>query len=226
MTEESFVILEGNEIKIAFNKGAEILFEGIRGRSFDTFSEYSISDGLTLLYAEIVTAYEAEGKKSPYTMESFLLNLTSHEAQSAVMEAQKLAKRWKDRNKIEGTMKPFDKVLVRNAEHGLWIPALFGMEKDGQYITSAGWQKYCIPYEENENLIGTKNAAAKIFRSDWREKCCAQCKYKFVEYKGKQHQCDFSKCTDEEVAEFNEHHGCQGIREYLKTGVFPERGRK
>ena len=57
-------------------------------------------------------------------------------------------------------MKPFDKVLVRNAEYGLWIPALFGMEKDGQYITSAGWQKYCIPYEGNENLIGTKNAAA------------------------------------------------------------------
>lgn len=53
-------------------------------------------------------------------------------------------------------MKPFDKVLVRNAEYGLWIPALFGMEKDGQYITSAGWQKYCIPYEGNENLIGTK----------------------------------------------------------------------
>ena len=50
-------------------------------------------------------------------------------------------------------MKPFDKVLVRNAEYGLWIPALFGMEKDGQYITSAGWQKYCIPYEGNENLI-------------------------------------------------------------------------
>jgi hypothetical protein len=53
-------------------------------------------------------------------------------------------------------MKPFDKVLVRNAEYGLWIPALFGMEKDEQYITSAGWQKYCIPYEGNENLLGTK----------------------------------------------------------------------
>ena len=123
-------------------------------------------------------------------------------------------------------MKPFDKVLVRNAEYGLWIPALFGMEKDGQYITSAGWQKYCIPYEGNENLLGTKDEQAKMFRDDWREKCCDQCKYKFVEYKGKQHQCGFSKCTDEEVAEFNEHNGCQGIREYLETGNFPERARK
>ena len=49
---------------------------------------------------------------------------------------------------------------------------------------------------------------------------------KIHEYKGKQHQCGFSKCTDEGVTEFNEHHGCQGIREYLETGVFPERGRK
>ena len=54
-------------------------------------------------------------------------------------------------------MKPFDTVLVRNAEYGLWIPALFGMEKDGQYITSAGWQKECVPYEGNEELLGTTN---------------------------------------------------------------------
>ena len=66
-------------------------------------------------------------------------------------------------------MKPFDKVLVRNAEYGLWIPALFGMEKDGQYITSAGWQKYCIPYEGNEHLLGTKNAAAILRAGSWKD---------------------------------------------------------
>ena len=123
-------------------------------------------------------------------------------------------------------MKPFDKVLVRNAEYGLWIPALFGMEKDGMFITSAGWQKYCIPYEGNENLIGTKNAAAKTYRSDWREKCCCQCKYHFIEHKGKKYPCSFSLCSDEEALRFDETNGCQGVYEYLKTGAFPERGRK
>ena len=123
-------------------------------------------------------------------------------------------------------MKPFDKVLVRNAEYGLWIPALFGMEKDGQYITSAGWQKYCIPYEGNENLLGTKNAVAKTYRSDWREKCCAQCKYQFIEFKGKKLPCSFSESTDEAVSKFDKDHGCQGVYEYFQTGVFPERGRK
>ena len=52
-------------------------------------------------------------------------------------------------------MKPFDKVLVRSAEYGLWMPALYGKEKDGLYITSAGWQTYCIPYEGNEHLLNT-----------------------------------------------------------------------
>ena len=122
-------------------------------------------------------------------------------------------------------MKPFDKVLVRNAEYWLWIPALFGMEKDGQYITSAGWQKYCIPYEGNENLIGTKNAAEKTYRSDWREKCCDQCKYHFIEHNGQKYPCSFSKCSDEEALGFEKANGCQGVYEYLKTGVFPERGR-
>jgi hypothetical protein len=54
-------------------------------------------------------------------------------------------------------MKPFDKVLVRNVPIGLWIPALYGKEKDGLYITSAGWQKYCIPYKGNEHLLGTND---------------------------------------------------------------------
>lgn len=158
MTEKSFVTLESQEIKIAFNISTKNLFEEIRERSFETFDENSISDGLTLLYAEMVTAYNEEDKESPYTMESFLFRLTSQEAKTAVKESQKVMKLWKnnnEKNKGLETMKPFDKVLVRNNEYGLWIPALFGMEKDGQYITSAGWQRYCIPYKGNEHLLGT-----------------------------------------------------------------------
>lgn len=52
-------------------------------------------------------------------------------------------------------MKPFDKVLVKNSGFGLWIPALYGKKIEDTYLTSAGWQKYCIPYEGNEYLLGT-----------------------------------------------------------------------
>ena len=73
----------------------------------------------------------------------------------------------------------------------------------------------------DENVI-TKQDRVR----DWREKCCNQCRYKFTKYEGKQYQCDFSKSTDEDVLEFNELYGCQGIREQLETGIFSERARK
>lgn len=65
------------------------------------------------------------------------------------------------------------------------------------------------------------------FREDWREKCCEQCKYHFIEFKGEKYPCSISLSTDEEIIEANEYgFGCQGIKEYCETGVFPERGRK
>lgn len=55
-----------------------------------------------------------------------------------------------------GIMKPFDRCLVKNHPYGVWIPALYGTKNEnGRYLTSAGWQRYCIPYEGNEHLIGT-----------------------------------------------------------------------
>ena len=68
----------------------------------------------------------------------------------------------------------------------------------------------------------TKNERIK----DWREKCCEQCKYHFIKFEGVEAQCDISKCSDEAASNFTTNHGCQGVREYLETGIFPERARK
>ena len=60
----------------------------------------------------------------------------------------------------EPQFKPFDKVLVRDWENEDWIPALFGysyiVKGSTHYRTVGGaiWM-YCIPYEGNENLLGT-----------------------------------------------------------------------
>ena len=55
-----------------------------------------------------------------------------------------------------GTLKPFDKVLVRDG-NGLWRPGLFGADTitGYRYLTSDGYYKCCIPYEGNEHLVGT-----------------------------------------------------------------------
>lgn len=56
--------------------------------------------------------------------------------------------------------KPFDKVLVRDDNEERWIAAWFSnkyFEHDNIYYQCTGgsvW-KYCIPYEGNENLVGT-----------------------------------------------------------------------
>lgn len=54
-------------------------------------------------------------------------------------------------------LKPFDKILVRNSNKGYWIPAFYGFKsKDMKHhLTSAGWQDECIPYEGNEEYLGT-----------------------------------------------------------------------
>lgn len=55
-------------------------------------------------------------------------------------------------------LKPFDRVLVRNCKSENWRANLFGyIDKDGFYCCVwANWA-YCIPYEGNEHLLGTKD---------------------------------------------------------------------
>lgn len=60
-------------------------------------------------------------------------------------------------NKIE--LKPFEKVLVRDSEGEIWDCEIFLRLTEGtdlKYICITGAFKYCIPYEGNEHLIGTK----------------------------------------------------------------------
>lgn len=56
--------------------------------------------------------------------------------------------------------KPFDKVLGRNEKDDIWEAELFSHYREGsQYpFRCIGFaRKYCIPYEGNEYLLGTKN---------------------------------------------------------------------
>lgn len=55
-------------------------------------------------------------------------------------------------------LKPFDKVLVRYSKSDKWQANLYGYKSsDGlYYCVYASWN-YCIPYEGNEHLLGTKN---------------------------------------------------------------------
>lgn len=54
------------------------------------------------------------------------------------------------------TLKPFEsRVLVRDYKTQRWKVAFWGYKiKNGEYSTTYGLNKYCIPYEGNEHLLG------------------------------------------------------------------------
>lgn len=64
------------------------------------------------------------------------------------------------------TLKPFDKVLVRQDDELKWVIDFFGFPKEGCYYTT-GNHAYvqCIPYEENKHLLGTTNDCDDFYKN-------------------------------------------------------------
>lgn len=58
--------------------------------------------------------------------------------------------------------KPFDKVLVRDSDEGLWKCDFFShKDVDGYYCLRSCW-KQCIHYEGNEHLLGTTKSSKNL----------------------------------------------------------------
>ena len=63
------------------------------------------------------------------------------------------------------TLKPFDRVLVRNSREYAWGPDFFGyIDCDGFICVTTGYVQ-CIPYnDETKHLVGTKEEAPEYYR--------------------------------------------------------------
>lgn len=59
--------------------------------------------------------------------------------------------------KQETELKPFDKVLVRDRDDRKWGCDFFCHlgDKEGVFVCISSWWRQCIPYEDNEHLLGT-----------------------------------------------------------------------
>ena len=71
------------------------------------------------------------------------------------------------------TLKPFDRVLVRNYDEHCWECKLYSHEKKEdskyKYVTTNYDFKYCIPYnDDTKHLVGTKEEAPEYYRY-WEE---------------------------------------------------------
>ena len=79
---------------------------------------------------------------------------------------------WYKKEKFDPkTLKPFDKVITRIDEQGLWCCELFSfIEKNTNLIKGCGaYYKYCIPYnDETKHLVGTTKEAPEYYRY-WKD---------------------------------------------------------
>ena len=75
---------------------------------------------------------------------------------------------WYKKYKFEPkTLKPFDKVIARIDEQGIWCCELFSfIENNTNLIKCCGaYYKYCIPYnDETKYLIGTKEDSPEFYK--------------------------------------------------------------
>ena len=70
------------------------------------------------------------------------------------------------------TLKPYDKVLVRDCNSGNWVCALFlhiGDKDTYPYYCVGNYYRWCIPYnDDTKHLIGTSELPSKYYRY-WEE---------------------------------------------------------
>lgn len=73
------------------------------------------------------------------------------------------------------TLKPFDKIIARVDEHGIWCCEWFSfidsfIEENIILIKGCGaYYKYCIPYnDDTKHLVGTKDEAPEFYKY-WEE---------------------------------------------------------
>ena len=71
------------------------------------------------------------------------------------------------------TLKPFDKVLVRDSCEHTWRCTLYSHTKDDgsrwKYVTDNSAFEYCIPYnDDTKHLVGTDNEAPEYYKY-WKD---------------------------------------------------------
>lgn len=77
---------------------------------------------------------------------------------------------WYKKEKFDPkTLKPFDRVLVRDRDVEHWMCGLFSHIVNDEYLCIGSCYKHCIPYnEETKYLVGTTDEAPEFYKH-WEE---------------------------------------------------------
>lgn len=99
----------------------------------------------------------------PYSVVTFTAEGKWYDAEQSecLLFPSKDNRDWNKFNLSVNTLKPFDKVLVRDGIDEKWTISLFSYYDEGNqtfpYVCASGRYVRCIPYKGNEHLLGTPN---------------------------------------------------------------------
>ena len=127
-----------------------------------------------------VMTLHSSGIYLSFTKEGYYFNFNNKDAECLLFPSKdqrdwsKFTAPWYKKEKFDPeTLKPFDKVLVRDTHSKPWRCSLFShIETDRHlfpYATSGWIYSYCIPYnDDTKHLVGTTEEAPEYYRY-WEE---------------------------------------------------------
>lgn len=134
------------------------IFKSYREDKYHKMIIYGQIDGKkNILAHESVVYHEGWRLANEEEVNNFLSILAN---EGYIFQNNKIYKKFNTEN-----LNPFDKVLIRT-EHGHWYPTLVSyVDSSGNVYTicSENAQKYVLPFEGNENLIGTSDYPDGLF---------------------------------------------------------------
>ena len=158
--------METLEIEKAEFKDGDIAYAdyGHKQAVFIVSGKINLSEGYNSLVALDLRSLDLDmGYMSFFKEDLYKLRFATDEEKQQLFKAlAKNGKVWIPEKKQivdlkpKWTLKPFDKVLVRDSESSKWRANLFSHKNVNEpyYCVYASWN-YCIPYEGNEHLLGT-----------------------------------------------------------------------
>lgn len=157
-----------NDLRFATEEEKQKLFDVIKAHGYkwnpetktlETLTKFKVGDKIKHKCSELYCTLGEYSKGISAYRTNIGLSLTYKD-----LEQWELAP-----NKFDiTTLKPFDKVLVRNTYDQLWITDLFSyISKSGRFVCVVHNTYQCIPYESNEHLLGTTNDCADFYKT-WK----------------------------------------------------------
>ena len=156
------------------SKGTFCIFKEFSGYPYTTFIATFVNSVESLITSSTIKVTQEWHKASSEDAEKYIeyiytnlkkvnrrLNIETLEVENIGSIPKKPKPTYKNEGDIpEHKFEPFEKVLVRDQKTDKWTVDLYGFEEkedDYNYQCVGGISVYCIPYEGNEHLLGTKN---------------------------------------------------------------------